>query len=299
MHFTEVIDKLNKIDVDNCTEDQIRGLFREYGKAGFLRANYFPPASEENLPNLLIRATVYNSKEETINSVSRIQYPPDSKNTKYQRASTPDRAMFYGTLHKDYESESGIEAMKICFQETFKNYDQLLESADSVVFSLWNVEKPLRLYAVFSEEDFLKNDSAMEEINEAYNELLNSDNEEIKQKTQLLLNYIVGRFSIPVDQNENDYKPSALISQLIIDTLDLSGIEIDGLIFKSTKSKNQDFNVAVRPTSCDKKLRCIKAIDCSLQPDKKVICKARYRINKANNMFELEPTLDNFVLQLD
>jgi hypothetical protein len=67
-----------------------------------------------------------------------------------------------------------------------------------------------------------------------------------------------------VDKNKIDYKPSGLISQHMIKTLNYMHEEIDGIVFKSTKSSPSDFNLAILPVSCDTKLECLNVINCKL-----------------------------------
>lgn len=283
--MNEMIELLRSTESSDYSKEFVHNVFNNMGQLGAIVSTYSPPLSEMQFPNLLVRASAYNSSLESITNKARIKYPPREFNTNFQRASTPENPMFYCTLNKGPDYEDLNPQMATCFRETFSDYVKLLSHNDSICFSLWNIKCPLRLLTVFNIEDFQNDLDAYKEIREAYDQFTEHADESLKVRTNEFNEFLVERFSIPVDLNTEDYKPSGIITQHMLLALINKNIEIDGIIFKSTKSPNNDFNLAILPNSCDSKLECLKVIDCRLLPNHTAQASTRYSVSDTSGDF--------------
>ncbi|MBK9729040.1 MAG: hypothetical protein IPO86_13080 [Saprospiraceae bacterium] len=285
----EFIRTLRSTNPKDYTDGFVEKVFRNAGEMGSIIATYWPPPSRDHFPNLVVRATAYSSGKESITNFKRLRYPPREYNTKYQRVSTPERPMFYATLNNGPNYENTIPAMETCFRETFSNYDKLIASNDSIAFSLWYIKEPIRLATIFTFDDLNNNKESHQEIFAAFEQFLSKANEEVRRKTIEFMEFLSERFTIPVEEAEEEYKPSGIVSQYMIYTLNKIGFNIDGIIFKSAKSKNDDLNIAILPNSCDDKLECVKVINCILLPLMHAKGNSRFNINSTTgNLIEPE-----------
>ncbi len=249
------------------TTEFVSNVFNNLGQLGAIVSVYWPPLTFGQFPNLVVRATAYNSGVEIVTNIVRLKYPPFKFNTNYQRASTPDNPMFYCTLNKGPDFKDLIPQLATCFHETFSDYNKLTSNNDSICFSLWYIKRPLRLLTIFKLEEFNNNLDAYNEIREAYRIGTENIDNNLRANTNEFNEFLADKFSIPVDRNIDDYKPSGLITQHMLKALNSKNMKIDGIVFKSTKSPNSDFNLAILPDSCDSKLECLKVINCKLLPN--------------------------------
>lgn len=276
----EIIRLLKSTASSDYSTDFVSKVFNNIGQLGAIVSVYWPPLKFGQFPNLVVRATAYNSRVEIVTNIVRLKYPPLQFNTNYQRASTPDNPMFYCTLNKGPDFKDLKPQLATCFHETFSDYNKLLSTNDSICFSLWYIKRPLRLLTVFKVNEFNNDLDAYIEIRNAYHQGTENLDDDLKANTNEFNEFLADRFSIPVDGNIDDYKPSGLITQHMLQALIRKNMEIDGIIFKSTRSPNSDFNLAILPDSCDSKLECLKVIDCKLLPNQVAKGNSQFLVDK-------------------
>ena len=275
MKPTEVIEGLKNLDLNLSTESDVVGLMHRFPRGGAIITKLHP-GSEHNIPNLFVRASNYNPKNEAITSTDRLKYPPLKFNTGYQRASTPARPMFYAVVHKSMGEPDTISAIRTCLLETISDYDSLVSSGTRVAISLrYNIDQ-LKLFSIFEWDEFKSRNPKMAEVNLAFRETLLQSKPELIDNTEIILGYLAERFSIPVGEDSNLYKPSATLSQYLLDKL--SGFGVDGVIFPSTKVNGQELNVALNPISSDRKLVVTKVLDCEYKPNRIVEIQSRANV---------------------
>src|SRR4051794_34584351 len=88
MSYIEAIQELKKIDLSTYPADRVRKLIDKLGRFGIISIDLHPGKT-------IIRARP-NNPVEIFKNRSELSYVPQSKNHKYQRASTPNQTMFYG-----------------------------------------------------------------------------------------------------------------------------------------------------------------------------------------------------------
>lgn len=291
MESNIILENIKYIDRETCKEQDIINLIKEYGNLSGVLITYYP-RQNNTPPNLFTRTTIYDPLKEDINSVSRLSYPPIEINYKYggyQRASTPCRAMFYATKLNSISETDSYSAISTAFIESLKkDYDELLTSNKQVVFSLWQLIKPIRLLSVFNSSDYNNKNPHTAEISDSFNNWLITQEEKSANKIIALMDFLNSIYSKPIDiiENKNEYKLSSVITQYMIDNIILNDEKIDGVVFPSTKVEGKELNVAIKPDSVDLKLGCIKVLDCSVLPDFKLKVEREESIQPLQNQFK-------------
>lgn len=278
----EVIEQLNRLNLKNATEEDIVAIMHQAGKAGGIITEYHPAYGPKAVPNFFVRATNYNPKSEPISSTDRLRYPPLEYNTNFQRASTPSRPMFYATRYKSLESQDSISAIRTCLLETIGNYDELVSEGKRVVISLRYNIAPLKLYSIFNWKEFQSRNPEHTEVVEAFKTTIQQLPKDQIENTELILNYLSERFHIPVGEDASLYKPSAVLTQYLLDKL--TDYDIDGVVFPSTKVLGEEVNVALIPTNSDQKLIVNKVLDCEYKPNKIVEIQRRANIEHGSKI---------------
>ena len=262
----EVLRQLNSLNLRDATEEDIVAIMHQAGRIGGILTQYHPAYGPKAIPNFFVRASNYNPNQEEITSTDRLRYPPLKYNTYYQRASTPSRPMFYATRYKSIKMEDSISAIRTCLLETIDDYDELVFEGKRVAISLWYNIKPLKLYSIFNWEEFQSRNPEHIEVVKSFNSAITQLPKNEFDNTLLFLNYLSERFHIPVGENTYLYKPSAVLTQYLLNKL--TQLDIDGVVFPSTKVLGKEVNVAIVPTRADEKLIVTKVMDCEYKPNR-------------------------------
>lgn len=275
MASQDLIKQLQGLDLSIATENDILSIIHQYGRAGAIITKLHKTKNIESTPHLFVRATNYDPKKETIQTTDRLRYPPLIFNKEYQRASTPSSPMFYGVVHKSMNQPDVDSAIRTCLLETISDYDDLVTKGLRIAISLrYNIED-LNLFSIFGWEEFQSKNPKMKEVNNSFMEALKHTEPESLLNTELILNYLAERFHIPVGADPNLYKPSATLTQYLLNKMEPYGI--DGVIFPSTKVNGQELNIAIKPTISDQKLIVTKVLDCEYKANR--IVEIQYRAN--------------------
>lgn len=288
MSTEQIIQSLRELDYVTCIENNVTDLIKQYGAGGGIIAKYHQ-GDQNNPPNFFTRATIYDPAFEQISTVSRISYPPIEINyqfAKYQRASTPYRPMFYGSRLQSINTDDVYSSIRTALKETIHDYNDLLKRNLNVTISLWYTIEPLFLFAVFSHEQFLENNSHVKEVNIAFQNWIDHTDVKLKNNTFELLNFLAERFAEPVGQNPEIYKSSSIISQYLIDRLSMLNYPIDGIVFPSTKVIGKELNIALNPLSTEFKLSCSNVMDCKFLPGERLQIQRKANLSHGQIKFE-------------
>ncbi len=101
------LQKLSKLDLSTSSCDEAKSLIRQFGKIGTIIETLHEG-------KVIVRARP-NYNGERFHKRSELSYRPQEYNKTFQRASTPNRTMFYGTsipdMIQDGESLSGFKVL--------------------------------------------------------------------------------------------------------------------------------------------------------------------------------------------
>lgn len=266
----QIVEKLKQLNLTTANEEDIVSIMLKAGRGGGIITDYHPAYTENDVPNFFVRASNYNSNKEQIISTDRLSYPPLKFNEKYQRASTPQKPMFYAVRYQSIYEKDSFSAIKTCLLETIVDYEEMVSPGSRVAISLRYNMFPIKLYSIFNWQEFQDSNPQYKEVVAAFIEAINERSESEKEDTKIFLNYLSEIFCLPVGVDQNLYKPSAIITQYLIDKMINLNIEIDGIVFPSTKVKGKELNVALIPAKSDQKLVVAKVLDGVYKPNRKV-----------------------------
>lgn len=185
-----------------------------------------------------------------LSSYKEITYLPSNKCKYYQRASIPNKSVFYGVISSDkYDINN-------CFLISASETTKIADPEKVFTTGFWRVKQSLKCISLIADNTF---------HTEKKNPLINQIREEMIKtlckfsspyEAQKLIRYFGKEFSKTCNQ-ECDYLISALLSDLLFDKFGYEAI-----LYPSVQVKGKyGLNVAIRPDVVDKKLKFEKVFE--------------------------------------
>lgn len=238
-----LLNKLSKLDLSSYpVNDAIRYINQIGTQAGI---SY---TLNKDFP--IFRTRPNEDDFEVFNTRSQLSYKPQEFNTTFQRASTPNKTMFYGSILPPEYGEDDINSARLTSTlEASKTYrNNLFKSNEKVTFSRWEAKADIKLFVVLPVTKNDRSDSFTKFMNEELIKYMHSS-KELSIKTRLTNQFFGNVFSNPNIRFDYDYIISAIYSELIIN----SGFE--GLLYPSVKAQGKGYNVCLTPDCVDTKLK--------------------------------------------
>lgn len=185
-------------------------------------------------------------------SKSDLSYKPQKFNTKCQRASTPNRTMFYGTINEDEHSleESRMIAISEC--SSLLRGGISTNGIEKITYGRWMVIDNINLVSIIHRDFFadVTNNPLLNELKKSYDDFIKIE-PKIQEKTDLIAHFFAEEFSKKEILSDSDYFISAVFSEIISNDLGY-----DGILYPSVQAGGQlGFNVAIIPEVVDSKMR--------------------------------------------
>jgi hypothetical protein len=247
------LDQLRQLDPSSNPYEEVKQLIAELRPFGCIAVNLLPGKT-------IIRAR-QNEKDERFFSKCQLTYKPQQFNETYQRASTPNQTMFYGSVIPDIVERNELDNARIISSAETLEWlvDRGTKGIRKITFGRWQVVKPIKLFAVVQHESFRTNNHYTKELYEAFINT-SKNNPEIEEQTIAITDFFANEFAKPVSSdNHLEYIKSATFAETIIDS---SGL--DGVFYPSVKTKGDGFNIALRPDIADTHLELLVAGECTL-----------------------------------
>lgn len=252
----KITDLLNAVNVYEENTENLYGIFK-------LVDDYDLPVIRFILnPGAgLIRQRV-NKKGEEYTHVSELNYPPAYCLTGYERANLPYQPMFYAcSFPSEYKDNNVPPPRVVALQETSSFFrDKNKSGIERCTVSRWEVVKEIKLIALpfLAEYQMACNDilNMKEEWNQALkNSVVNLDGKE-------LIEYMAKEIGKPFDNNVEYFKIANFVNYLL--NVNEKTKNADGVIYPSVPAAGSGFNVAIRPTVVDEKIKFVGASLCHL-----------------------------------
>lgn len=235
----DIVTELKKLDLRDQPVNEIYEILNQIGVIALMTTDY-------NSPKCIERA-VCNSGDEVFSSVFRISYKPAQFNNTFQRASTPDNTMFYGSVIPENVSQDEISYARITgayeVAEVLRNN---FDGENIVTFGKWYINETISLATIFDPMQECKIDYLCE-VKESYLKSLSKESEEIQAKSLRYLKYLSSEFSKKVP-NGQDHE--YLISAIYTDILVKQGY--DGVLYPSVQAGGMGLCVAIHPNAVKK-----------------------------------------------
>lgn len=285
MEIETIITELQKLNLSQYPEQEIRALLNNIGKMASMQVNFHPG-------KIVMRARPHESENMRFTKKSDLSFKPQQFNKTYQRASTPNETMFYATAVPDKLQPGELDSLRIIgvlesMPELRNNESSLYKK---ISFGKWEVVENLKLLAIVHRESYFKESSYTRELVGAYNTSIENipneilkDQPDIIERSLKIQTYLADEFAKEDISHDYDYMISSLFSEIAVKN------GFDGIFYPSVRVLGKGFNIAITPKATEK-LQLIVAGECSLYKHK------MHTIVGNDAIVELVGNEDEFVL---
>jgi len=238
MTINDIVTELSKLDLSTYPYYQIRELICNIEKIGVL-------VYKVKKGTYITRARSGSGFE----NKADLSYKPQSLNKTFQRASTPNQTMFYGTLIHD--KQDFIDSRGLAISECSQLFRGGKESSgiEKITFGRWVSIKDFELISIIPLIEFINidNNPLLVELRNIYNRF--TENDKFDQDNYLkIINFFSKEFCKTKIKGDFDYMISAVFSEVVTRNLGY-----DGVLYPSVQMGGQlGFNFSLKPESVDK-----------------------------------------------
>lgn len=215
--------------------------------------------TEFHIGNVIYRIRP-NSENKSFTKTSDLSYKPQEYNKTYQRASSPQATMFYGSIIPFENLNSEVDMARVIAATEASNLIRNKDSADGVEivsFGKWRVLDTISLgTVVYSEVE--RNVTPYAKGRAKYLVELLEKSPDIAEQGKLMMDFIASEFAKKEIRGDFDYIISALFTERIIEK------GFDGVIYPSVRAEEKGMNVAIRPSVVDGKMRLEGVVECQV-----------------------------------
>ena len=251
MEIDQLIENFRKLDLSKYPVNEIQNLLNHIGPIGAVVLNFHKGKS-------VMRARP-NGENERFTKVSDLSFKPQEFNKTYQRASTPNRTMFYATSVPDKIEPGELDNMRIIgVTETIPILrDKTKSGYQKISFGRWVVQEDINLMAIVHNESYFKESNYTRELVNAYKEFINQYPKEVIEKSLKFQDFMASEFAKETINADYDYMISAMFAEHI------TSKGLDGIFYPSVRTAGKGFNIAITPEA-RKKLKLYVAGECSI-----------------------------------
>lgn len=250
--ITELLDAINSADENT---EELYGIFRlvDDFDIPIIRFYLYPGAG-------LVRQRV-NLIGTEFNEVSELSYPPLLCVTKYERANVPYQPMFYAcSFPRGYNDETHPPRV-IALQETSSFFkDKPANGIERSTVSRWEVVKEIELIALPFLADYNMPNSDIQTIKDEWNNAIGDS--VVNQEGRELVEYMAKEIGKDVSNNVGYFKIANFVNYLL--NVNEKTKNADGVIYPSVPAGGAGFNVAIKPSVIDEKIKFVGAGLCHL-----------------------------------
>ena len=251
----KITDLLNAIDVTKENTEELYGIFR-------IVADYNLPVIRFYLyaGSGLIRQRV-NQQGTEFSSVSELSYPPLLCVKGYERANVPYQPMFYACSFPSGYNDETHPPRVIALQETSAFFkDKMSRGIERCTVSRWEVVKDIELIAMPFLADYKMPNNDIATIKNAWNQELQKN--KVNSDGLELIEYMAKEIGKEFKTNVEYFKIANFVNYLL--NVNEKTKNADGVIYPSVPSGGAGFNVAIKPTVVDEKIKFVGASLCHL-----------------------------------
>jgi len=275
---------VRKLNWKEYPVDAIKVFLNKFGKIPYMITEY-------NEGKIIHRACPI-SDDEIVNNVSRLTYKPSELNTFYQRASIPQKTMFYGAVIPqeidtiELDNPRITSAMESCsFLRNIR-----LDGIQRLIYGKWIVKAKISLITVLFTRYRNAKNTWIKNLSEEFYKNIELFTYEEQKKYKQINNFLSDEFSKYVGENE-DYK------YLISSIFSMNCIEnnLDGVLYPSVRTMGLGLNVAIKPATVDEKMELVSVLECDVykKREKVVINNLRFcKVDSGSEKFELQNITD-------
>lgn len=251
----EILEQLKNIELTEGNIGKISELINQIGplpimKSLFAKGRFFD------------RAVRIKENEPDFNTRCRLSYCPSEYNTNFQRASTPNNTMFYGSVLKDKytkEDHTNTRITACCETSELIRDDTIPSGEGLMIIGTWEVQDLITVSTIIDPTKEYEIDYFQEIKNDYLKHLKKTP--EFEAKGYEYLKFLANEFSKDVKNGENhEYYISALFSNILTNT------SVDGILYPSVRAAGIGLCIAIHPRVMNK-LKLIGVRKCFLKKE--------------------------------
>lgn len=249
MKHSEIIKNIQAFDLKTATSEDIRKNLQLLERFGVMITTLHPGKK-------IIRARL--SEPKSFKNVSALSYKPQKFNQIFQRASTPQKTMFYGSIVPEIQgtTEPTTARITILFEISEFVRDTKTIGELDITFSAWEVTEDIDLVSIVHHKGFQRPTQLSNNLQQQFKKLI-SDNPELEIPSLEISAFLAGEFAKESIGHHTDYKISAIYSEIVSE-------KYDGILYPSVRLAGEGINIALKPETVDTKLKFLGASECRL-----------------------------------
>lgn len=248
----ENLAELAQIELVEQNHERIKALLM--GISRLLAMAYRIPAGEK-----ILRGRLISDCDKKLIKRTDFSYKPQQYNETYQRASTPHKTMFYGSIFP--KSMDGLNAYESPFPRIVVLHELVHELGNQegrdirqpFNMGVWRTKKPLLLYSVCQHEHYEAPSSMIQIMKQTFQENLAKYDQEKRDDVNAAVSFLANEFAKTDTSPHTQYMISAIFSELI------SEFGYDGVLYPSARMKGAGINICITPSAVNKRLEFIGA----------------------------------------
>lgn len=200
-----------------------------------------------------------NYGEERFFSKCDYTYKPQQFNKTFQRASTPQRTMFYASTIPETVQPGELDNPRVigAYEALSWLRDKTTKGYQKISFGRWLVTKDINLIAIVQHSEFYNQSAYTRELADTFKKFT-SAYPDLKDETLAISDFFAKEFAKDKITKDHDYLLSATFAETVVDK------GLDGILYPSVRVGGQGFNVAIRPETADTNLDLVVAGECSI-----------------------------------
>jgi len=251
-NIAELIQRLKTISLNTDSHNEVRELLQALGKFGLIELRQHPT-------NEFIRARTLKD-DETVHVVRDLSYCPNHLNTTYQRASTPNKTMFYSVLVQPEFTPNGFLAMGRAtglLESWPPMRDKSSKGIQKIAYGKWTNTRDMKLAAIVYNDEFAVNNPKTEMLHEAFKNHV-QEIHGFADETLAITGLLADEYSKEPILTQYDYMLSAIFTEIAIEK------GFDGVLYPSVRTAGQGLNVAITPDFVDRFMELTAAGECTV-----------------------------------
>lgn len=247
-----LLKELDSLDLSTYPVDKINSLISQ------LRS--FPARITEFHAGNVIYRVRPNEDGKSFTKISDLSYKPQQFNKSYQRASSPAKTMFYGSMVPEDNKQSEIDIGRVIAvaegSKLFRRKD-IKEGQETVTFGMWRLQGTVALATILNPEIEKNITPFAIERAKAFMEWLDQFPER-REQGKAILKFYAEQFAKRVEWGEPDFH--YLHSALLTEFFQKKGL--NGVLFPSGRVEGKGLNVAIAPDFVNSQMRLEGVMEC-------------------------------------
>ena len=256
MTHKQIIEQLKEFDFSEDNSEYIQQRLKGLGKFGVI-------ITKLHKGKRIIRARL--SEKESFKNISELSFKPQKYNTTYQRASTPNNTMFYGSIVPKIlgDSEPQTARITILFElsEFVRNTDTIGEL--DITYSAWEVVEDIELISLIHHKNFERPTELTKKLSSDFEEFV-TQHPELKIPSLEISEYLAHEYAKAEIPDHLHYMISGTYAEIACS-------KYDGVLYPSVRLAGEGINVAIKPDTVINKLKFLGASECTVYKNEKAV----------------------------